>query len=113
MSTIIDYDVIGIRIKKRREQLHITQEFMSSQLGITTFYISKIENGHVRPRLDILEEISQFLGMNLVELLFGFSINDEQFNNYMKLNVQIRSAYTEIDKLLKLLQQFNDNIRNK
>ena len=51
---MIDYKVIGRRIKARRQEAHLTQELVAERANITTVYLSKIENGHVRPTIDLL-----------------------------------------------------------
>ncbi len=74
----INYKEIGSRIKKRRKELGYTQEYVSDHTGITTFYLSKMENGHVRFSLDTLTLVIDFLEMDIGFALFGTKIN---YNN--------------------------------
>ena len=48
---------IGERIKRRREELGLTQEQFAEQLGLTTNYISTIERGASFPRYEKLVAI--------------------------------------------------------
>ena len=51
---MVDYKVIGLRLKTYRQQAGLTQETVAERAGITVVYLSKIENGHVRPTIDLL-----------------------------------------------------------
>ncbi len=84
MINVIDYKVIGSRIRKRRIECRMTQERLSEAVDITTVYLSKIENGHVRPTLDLLDLICTALGCDL-----GYIIADSSpaSNNYQTEHV--------------------------
>lgn len=41
LNSTIDYAMIGKRIKNKRTESKITQEKMSNDLNLSTFYISK------------------------------------------------------------------------
>jgi transcriptional regulator with XRE-family HTH domain len=43
---VIDFDELGLRIKKRRRELNLKQNELSEMLGISNNYLSNIENGH-------------------------------------------------------------------
>lgn len=73
LDNIIDYNMIGSRIKKRRNELNMTQEQLANELNLSVFYISKIENGKASATLETLAFIAQKLGIDLVSLLTGTS----------------------------------------
>ncbi|MCR0613019.1 helix-turn-helix transcriptional regulator [[Clostridium] innocuum] len=73
MKESIDFKLIGLRIKNRREQLHITQQVMSDNLSISKYYISKIEHGKVKATLETLADIAHYLDMSISELISGTS----------------------------------------
>lgn len=73
MKESIDFNLIGKRIKNKREHLQITQQKMSDDLSITKYYISKIENGKVKATLETLADISNYLDISLSELINGIS----------------------------------------
>ena len=60
IHSTVDYALIGKRIKAKRTELHITQEQMASDLNLSTFYISKIENGKCTPTLDTLSVLANY-----------------------------------------------------
>lgn len=68
---MIDYRMIGKRIKKARMNLGLTQEALSDKLSVSTNYLSKIEGGHEKPNLEMLAKISIATNVSLAELLTG------------------------------------------
>lgn len=72
-NTTVDYKLIGNRIKKRRRELNLTQDSLANILNMTTFYISKIENGHANPTLETLSLIAYHLDIDLAYLITGTS----------------------------------------
>ena len=73
LNTTVDYKLIGNRIKTRRRELNLTQEQLAYELNMTTFYISKIENGKACATLETLSLISYHLQMDLAYLITGTS----------------------------------------
>jgi len=49
------------RIKQRRKELGMTQEELANKIGITTKWLSKLENGKVDPKLSLAYRISHYL----------------------------------------------------
>ena len=68
---MIDYKVIGKRIKNARTALGLTQEVLSDKISVSTNYLSKIEGGHEKPNLEMLGKISAVVDVSLSELLTG------------------------------------------
>lgn len=87
MKNSIDYSVIGRRIRDKRKKLCITQDDMSDAIGITKHYISKIENGKVKPTLETLSEIGDYLEMDLSTLITGVSPYENRYliDEYVEL----------------------------
>lgn len=73
VNSTVDYKLIGNRIKKRRRELNLTQEQLANELNMTTFYISKIENGKACATLETLSLIAYHLQMDLAYLITGTS----------------------------------------
>ena len=82
LNSTIDYAMIGKRIKNKRMELKITQEKMANDLNLSTFYISKIENGKSCPTLDTLSVIANYLVLDLAFLITGTSTLEK--NYYLK-----------------------------
>lgn len=72
---MLDYKEIGARLKWRRKNQGITQETLAEQVDISAVYLSKIENGHVHPTLDLLDAICAVLNCE-VDFLFPNSSPD-------------------------------------
>lgn len=67
----IDYRKLGSRIREARKRIDITQEDLAYKTGITTPYLSQIENGKKKISLPVLMRISKALGITLDELVSG------------------------------------------
>ena len=68
---LIDYKVIGQRIKKARTNLGLTQEALAEKLQISTNYLSKIETNKEKPNLELLGKICAATNTALSTLLTG------------------------------------------
>lgn len=67
----IDFNELGIRIKKRRRELNLKQNELSEMLGISNNYLSNIENGHSIPSLEVFSDICIKLKITPDLLLLG------------------------------------------
>ncbi len=56
---------IGETIKQRRNELGITQPHLAELAGISTNTVYKLERGKGNPSLEVLEKLSQVLGLEL------------------------------------------------
>ncbi len=61
--------MIGDTLRRLRGIYGYTAREMSSKLGISSSYLSEIENGKKQPTLDLLEEYSKLFGVRLSSLL--------------------------------------------
>jgi transcriptional regulator with XRE-family HTH domain len=96
-----------IKIKQVRELKNFTQEYVASQLGLTTRAYSKIESGETQLTINRLNEISKILEVDPVEVL-GF--DDKQvFNNYGKQEGNIGINHINVPE--KLIQQYEKTIQ--
>ena len=78
---MLDYRIIGERLKIKRKSSGLTQEEVAELVNITVVYLSKIENGHVRPTLDLLCQICEIVGLDLGELFSRVSTNSAEYQN--------------------------------
>ncbi|MGD9154028.1 MAG: helix-turn-helix transcriptional regulator [Bacillota bacterium] len=67
---IIDYEAIGQRIKKIRQQKKITQEQLAELLGVSSVYMNQIENAKTKINLERLVNLA-----NLLDTEPGFLLN--------------------------------------
>lgn len=62
---MIDYTCMGKRIMKRRKELHLTQEALAEQAGISASFIGHIERGSRIASLDTLLAICIALDVSM------------------------------------------------
>ena len=67
----IDKKSIGRRLKMARQSTGYTQESLSEEMGCTSKYISKVENGASAPSLPFVIKFSEITGSDLNYLLRG------------------------------------------
>lgn len=62
--------VIGIRLRKLREERKLSQGDIEKRTGLLRCYISRVENGHTVPSLDTLERLAAALEIPLYQLFY-------------------------------------------
>lgn len=77
----IDYKMIGRQLQDKRKAKDMTQEVLAEKVGITVVYLSKVENGRVRPTLELLDALCDVLGMTLSSLLTGVQVQEDSYAN--------------------------------
>ncbi len=95
----INYQTVGLRIRNFRMERGISQEELAFQVNTSAAYISNIENGHKRPSLSKLIEISEVLGVTMNDLIYTSS-PDNPFSDNVELNEMISLFTPEKQKLL-------------
>ncbi len=94
------------KIKQIRELKNLTQEFVATQLDLSTRAYSKIESGETQLTINRLNEISSILGIEPIEVL-GF--DDKQVFNNCKQEGNIGINHINIPD--KLIQQYEKTIQ--
>ena len=104
---MIDYKLIGLRIKTMRQKSKVTQEELAEKVDITTVYLSKIENGHVRPTIDLLDSICIAMNYNLDTLFLDSSPNSDNYQNELVLQL-FRACSPQVKPIaLELLEKLS------
>lgn len=91
---MINYSLIGKRIKEARKKHGITQEKMAEILHVSIGYISQLERGITKINLDTLSKISNATNTDIAYLVTGTVIespnyiDDEISNCITKLNTR-------------------------
>lgn len=80
---MVDYKLIGSRLKFEREAKQLTQETVAEQADITTVYLSKIENGKVHPTLNTLSAICTVVGCDLGAVLLNSTSESKDYQSEM------------------------------
>ena len=68
---MINFKMIGQRIKSGRKEKGLTQEIFSEMIDISTEHLSRIETGTYRPSLNLIEKVAAILEISEEELMFG------------------------------------------
>lgn len=95
-----------IKIKQIRELKNYTQEYVATQLGLTTRAYSKIESGETQLTINRLNEISSILGVEPLEVL-GF--DEKQVFNNCKQEGNIGINHINVPE--KLIRQYEKTIQ--
>ena len=73
---VVKNKLIGSRIRELREQQHLSQADLASEVNVSVSYISHIENGNKQASIEIYITIANVLGVTVDELLYGNQVND-------------------------------------
>ena len=79
MIILINYELIGQRIKQSRLKKKITQEKLAEMLNVSKEYCSKIECGKVKINLQRLDQISHILDEKIEFLITGTVIESKEY----------------------------------
>lgn len=72
----MDYEKIGLFIANKRKEQNMTQKDLAEKLGLTDRAVSRWERGLGCPDISILEDLSHFLNISVLELLHGEEVTD-------------------------------------
>lgn len=103
---MINYQIIGNRIKEKRLEKKLTQDNLSELLGLSNEYVSKIENGRVQINLKRLAELSLILECPIEYLISGSVMQspDYKANEFTKLIEGLSSKERDVAyKVIKLI----------
>ena len=77
--------VTGAIIRQLREQKHLTQESLASQLHVSSKAVSKWETGQGLPDISLLEPLAKALDISMIELFAGQNIvNKNRSSNLLR-----------------------------
>lgn len=102
----LDFKAIGLKIKERRKELGITQEFIANMLDVNPSHISNIECGRANPSLTVLVRIANLLHCSVDRFLSGEYTFYHKENQEQSLDEKIldKLKYCESDKKIKILK---------
>lgn len=76
---LIDYKIIGNRIKTARSEAGMSQEQLAEKLKATPEYCSRFENGKAKLNLERLSQVSVILKAPLENLICGVTVGSEGY----------------------------------
>ncbi len=76
---IIDYELIGERLKKARQEKGYSQVYLSEILDMSEVYLSRIEKGKTKISLTRLVQICEILEVSISEVITGVSMTSNEY----------------------------------
>lgn len=76
---------VGERLKERRNELHLKQDYVAEELGITRQTMSNWENGRSYPDIERIIRLSEIYDLSLDELLKG----DQEMVKHLQENTVV------------------------
>lgn len=67
---------LGERLKQFRLARHLSQGDLQARTGLLRSYLSRVENGYIRPKLGTLEKWTSALGIPLYQLFYDGTSNE-------------------------------------
>ncbi len=106
----------GSIIRKKRKEMHLTQEKFAEMTGVTAGFIGQVERGETYPSIQIFMKMVNILNLDTNEI-FNPSYYKSENNNtefiilFQKLNKNNQElAWTLIQKLIQM--QNDEEIQN-
>ena len=84
----MDATRIGKYLAELRNEHGFTQEELGEKIGVTNKTISRWENGHYMPPIDIFETLSKLYGVSINEILCGKTLNPEEYQEAAEANIK-------------------------
>ncbi|MDT2604445.1 helix-turn-helix domain-containing protein [Enterococcus dongliensis] len=105
---------VGERLKLRRVELNLTQEYVAEVLGITRQTISNWENGRSYPDIERMIRLSDVYSLSLDELLKGDKkmVKHLQENTLVNHFLKVFIIMLSINILLMIVLVTNQTISN-
>ena len=103
----MEYELIGKRVKKARQDKDITQERFVEELGVSVSFISQVETGEKRFNLERITEVSKILERPISYFIDGY---EGEAKNDLEEVVNLLKKMS--DKQLKLALEVIKAIEN-
>ena len=97
MSEIIK--TIGNRIRKYRNELHLSQEELAERADMHYTYIGQVERGEKNITIGSLEKICQSLGISFEELFAGLGPAQKESETLQEINFLIREQPSFVQEI--------------
>jgi transcriptional regulator with XRE-family HTH domain len=110
--------VIGIRLKKLREERSLSQGDIEKRTGLLRCYISRVENGHTVPSLETLERLAAALEIPLHQLFYEGdgepalpNLSKRQSTEELVLDAEQEKEMRFFEKVKRLLARIDEKDR--
>ena len=106
MNTIIDYRLLGQRLKSQRKKKGFTQEKVADIMNYSPGYISQIERGATKVNLDTLAAICSIYDCDISEIVSGINRQHSGYLSYELSALIEQLTKKEYDLLYNLLNTY-------
>lgn len=105
----LDFRQIGLKIKERRRNQGLTQEYIANQLDVNPSHISNIEGGRAHPSLSALVKIANILECSVDYFISGEYTYKVDEDKALTLDDKIMSKlkYCDMDKKSRVLKMID------
>ena len=105
----LDFKEIGLKIKERRKNVGLTQEYIANILDVNPSHISNIEGGRAHPSLTSLVKIANILQCSIDYFIAGeytFKV-DKDMERTLDEQIMDKLKYADSDKKLRILKMID------
>lgn len=95
----MDYKSLGVRVRKQRKSMRLTQDQLAEKAGISLSFLGHIERGTRKASVETLVALANALGMS-TDVLLQESLNDEVLESVRGRN-DLRKVLSDIIGLIK------------
>lgn len=105
----LDFRQIGLKIKERRQNQGLTQEFIANKLDVNPSHISNIEGGRAHPSLTALVKIANILECSVDYFIGGEYTYKIDRDRTLTLDDKIMNKlkYCDMDKKNRVLKMID------
>ena len=107
----LDFSIIGQRLKKARQNRHLTQEDLAEKLDVSVAFLSRIERGSSHINLKRLNQICSILEISEGQILNGRSGDSKNYLN-SEFTELLQNSSSEQQKLIYKIAQVIINENN-
>jgi transcriptional regulator with XRE-family HTH domain len=101
VDEMLDYEVVGKRIREARTEKKITQEKFAEMIGVSTGYISQVESGLKCFNLKRFNEVSQILDKSTSYFIEGTEDKDSGDYLIAEITSMLRGLNEDKMKVIK------------
>lgn len=107
----INYEDIGKRIRRERENKNITQEKLAELAGISIQHICNIENSNTKLSLPVLIDIANAMNSNAALFLLGSLENNSISANCIMADLLLDCTKEEKIIIIDTVQSLKDSLK--
>ena len=91
------FELMGQNIRQERTNQNMTQDKLSEKAGISSVFLSQIENGHKTPSLETVYKIVSCLGITMEDIFKGNYVSTDNIDNRIEVLLNGKSEKEKHD----------------